>query len=408
MEKVGKDAVILRRGVEGPGIRDRVRRGVCSSRRGYISPYFVTNAETMEAVIEEPYILIHDKKISAVCRTWCRFWRSWCSRVPASWSSFFEDVDGEALATLVVNKLRGCSTCWPSRLPASVIAARRCSRISPCSPAGTSSPRRRAEAGKRHAGRSRARRQVVSTKDETTIVGGRGDEKMIKARIEQIKAEIERSTSDYDREKLQERLAKLAGGVAIIRVGAATETELKEKKHPVGGRTERNRAASRRDRPRWRGWPCQGPEGAPTRVKIGLRRQAERVFAFWARGLEIPVRRIGKTPGLDRAAIPPRWVPTGGKNGPLGLKVGPGESKGKCAQGGGYTTTGQGFPGALFPPRPPLVRANVFLTPGGSTQIFWGENPLCAIEGRGLPELFQKEGVALLEKEKFPGENSDV
>ncbi len=156
-----------------------------------------------------------------------------------------EDVEGDALTTLIVNKLRGTLTsAWPSRRPASATAARRCCRISPSSPAAPSSPPSWAielkEATVDMLGHAR---QVKVTKENTIIVDGAGEAEAIKDRVAQIRSQIETTTSDYDREKLQERLAKLAGGVAIIRVGAATETEMKEKKLRIEDALNATRAA---------------------------------------------------------------------------------------------------------------------------------------------------------------------
>jgi len=241
MEKVGKDGVITVE--EGQGIRLETEyvEGMMFDR-GYISPYFVTNAERMETVIDDPYILLTDKKISAVSDLLPILEK--VLQVSKNLVVVAEDVDGEALATLVVNKLRGTLNCLTLKAPgfgdrrkamledmgiltgATVITEERGRKLD----SATISDLGRA-------------RRVVSNKDETTIVEGKGEEKQIQARIRQIKAQIDETTSEYDKEKLQERLAKLAGGVAVIKVGAATEVELKEKKHRVEDALSATRAA---------------------------------------------------------------------------------------------------------------------------------------------------------------------
>ncbi len=211
--------------------------------RGYISAYFVTDPDTMEAVIEDAYILIHDKKISSaqdilpVLEKLVQIGRK--NLVIIS-----EDVDGEALATLVLNKLRGMINALAIKAPG--FGDRRKAMLQDIAVL-TGGQVITEEMGRKldsvqlsDLGRAG---KVVSSKDDTTIVDGKGDEKEIAGRVEQIKVEIDRSTSDYDKEKLQERLAKLSGGVAIIRVGAATEVELKEKKHRVEDALSATRAA---------------------------------------------------------------------------------------------------------------------------------------------------------------------
>jgi chaperonin GroEL len=242
MDKVGKDGVVTVEESKGLAFETEYVEGM-QFDRGYISPYFITNPETMEAVLSEPYVLIHDKKISAasdivpILERMIQVGRR--DLVVIS-----EDVDGEALATLVLNKLRGTFNCLAVKAPG--FGDRRKAMLQDIAilTGGnviTEEMGRKLEtvlvddlglAGK-----------VIATKDDTTIVGGGGKEEQIKGRINQIRAEIEASTSDYDKEKLQERLAKLAGGVAIIRVGAATEVELKEKKHRVEDALSCTRAA---------------------------------------------------------------------------------------------------------------------------------------------------------------------
>ena len=211
--------------------------------RGYISPYFVTDSETMEAVIENPYILIHDKKISSA-QDLVPILEKLVQIGQKNLVIIAEDIDGEALATLVLNKLRGMINALAIKAPG--FGDRRKAMLQDIAVL-TGGQVITEEMGRKlesvqisDLGRAA---KVVSTKDDTTVVDGQGEEAEIKGRVEQIKVEIERSTSDYDREKLQERLAKLAGGVAIIRVGAATEVELKEKKHRVEDALSATRAA---------------------------------------------------------------------------------------------------------------------------------------------------------------------
>jgi chaperonin GroEL len=211
--------------------------------RGYISPYFVTDADAMEAVIEEASILIHDKKISSA-QDLLPILEKMMQSGRRNLVVIAEDIDGEALATLVLNKLRGTINALAVKAPG--FGDRRKAMLQDIATLSggeviTEEMGRKLESVQlSDLGRAA---KVVSTKDSTTIVDGFGEEFKIKARVEQIKVEIDRSTSDYDREKLQERLAKLAGGVAIIRVGAATEVELKEKKHRVEDALSATRAA---------------------------------------------------------------------------------------------------------------------------------------------------------------------
>jgi len=232
MDKVGKDGVITVEESKGLEFETEYVEGM-QFDRGYISPYFITNPEVMESVIEEPYILIHDKKVSAA-QDLVPVLEKLVQRGARNLVIIAEDIDGEALATLVLNKLRGLLNCLAVKAPG--FGDRRKAMLRDIA-ALTGGHVITEEEGRKldsttieDLGRAD---KIISTKDDTTIVGGSGDASEIKGRMEQIKVEIEKSTSDYDREKLQERLAKLAGGVAIIRVGAATETELKEKKHRV-------------------------------------------------------------------------------------------------------------------------------------------------------------------------------
>jgi chaperonin GroEL len=242
MDKVGKDGVITVEESKGLEFETEYVEGM-QFDRGYISPYFVTDPENMEAVIEEPYLLIHDKKISAAADI-VPLLEKLVQIGKRELVVIAEDIDGEALATLVLNKLRGMLNVLAVKAPG--FGDRRKAMLQDIAvlTGGTVISE---EIGRKlesvtvndlgQAGK------VVATKDDTTVVEGKGDADRIKGRIEEIKVEIDRSTSDYDREKLQERLAKLSGGVAVIRVGAATETELKEKKHRVEDALSATRAA---------------------------------------------------------------------------------------------------------------------------------------------------------------------
>ncbi len=242
MDKVGKDGVITVEESKGLEFETEYVEGM-QFDRGYISPYFVTDPEQMEAVIEEPYVLIHDKKISAATDI-VPILEKLVQVGKRELVVIAEDIDGEALATLVLNKLRGMLNVVAVKAPG--FGDRRKAMLQDIAiltggTVITEELGRKLESvtindlGK--AGK------VVVNKEDTTIIEGSGKTERIKGRIEEIKVEIDRSTSDYDTEKLQERLAKLAGGVAVIGVGAATETELKEKKHRVEDALSATRAA---------------------------------------------------------------------------------------------------------------------------------------------------------------------
>ncbi|MFC1939856.1 chaperonin GroEL [Chloroflexota bacterium] len=241
MEKVGKDGVITVEESKGLRYETEYVEGM-QFDRGYISPYLITNAEKMEAVIEDPYILITDKKISAVSDLLPALEK--ILQVSKNLLIVAEDVDGEALATLVVNKLRGTLNILAVKAPG--FGDRRKAMLEDMAIL-TGGKLITEEVGRKldsvtveDLGRAR---RVTADKDNTTIVEGKGSEEELKARIKQIKAQIEETTSDFDREKLQERQAKLAGGVAVIKVGAATEVELKERKHRVEDALSATRAA---------------------------------------------------------------------------------------------------------------------------------------------------------------------
>ncbi len=241
MEKVGKDGVITVEESKGLLYETDYVEGM-EFDRGYISPYFITNAELMKTELEDPYILITDKKISAISDILPVLEK--VLQVSKNLVIIGEDLDGEALATLVVNKLRGTLNCLAVKAPG--FGDRRKAMLEDIAVL-TGGKVISEEIGRKLDSATiddlgRARR-VVADKDNTTIVEGKGSEGDIQARIKQIKAQVDETTSDYDKEKLQERLAKLAGGVAVIKVGGATEVELKEKKHRVEDALSATRAA---------------------------------------------------------------------------------------------------------------------------------------------------------------------
>jgi len=241
MDKVGKDGVITVEESNTFGLELELVEGMRLDK-GYISPYFVTDAERMEAVLEEPYILLANQKISAV-----KDLVPVLEKVSQSGKPLLiiaEDIDGDALATLVVNKLRG--TFKAAAIKAPGFGDRRKAMMQDIAIL-TGGQVISEEIGLKletvtldMLGRAR---KIVVTKDDTTVVEGGGDADDITGRVNQIKAEIDRSDSDYDSEKLQERLAKLAGGVGVVKVGAATEVELKEKKHRIEDAVQTARAA---------------------------------------------------------------------------------------------------------------------------------------------------------------------
>ena len=300
MDKVGKDGVITVEESKGLEFETEYVEGM-QLDRGYISPYFVTNAERMEAEISDPYILITDKKISSAQDI-----------VPALEKLvqigkrevviIAEDVDGEALATLVLNKLRGMVNALAIKAPG--FGDRRKAMLQDIAiltggQVITEEMGRKLESVKlEDLGRCD---KIVSTKDVTTIVGGAGSGQAIKGRIDQIRAEIENSTSDYDREKLQERLAKLAGGVAIIRVGAATEPELKEKKHRVEDALSATRAAV--EEGIVPGGGVALINAVPSLDKVVMEGDAATGVRILRRALEEPMRMIASNAGLDGSVV---------------------------------------------------------------------------------------------------------
>jgi chaperonin GroEL len=299
MEKVGKDGVITVEESKGLEFETEYTEGM-QIDRGYLSPYFVTNPERMEAELDDPFILITDKKISSIQDILPVLEKVAAARAPLM--IIAEDVDGEALATLVVNKLRGTLNVLAAKAPG--FGDRRKEMLRDIA-ALTGGQVISEEVGRRLDSATledlgRARR-VVSTKDDTTFIEGAGDTDAIKGRIEQIRTQIETTTSDFDREKLQERLAKLAGGVAVIKVGAATETELKEKKHRVEDALSATRAAVEEGIVPGGGVALINALDALDKVKA--EGDVQTGVNIFRRALEEPMRGIAGNAGKDGAVV---------------------------------------------------------------------------------------------------------
>ena len=295
MEKVGKDGVIT---VEESKSADTVLDVVEGMQfdRGYLSPYFVTDAERMEVVLEDALVLIHEKKISVM-----KDMLPLLEQVARSGKPFLiiaEDVEGEALATLVVNKLRG--TLHTCAVKAPGFGDRRKAMLEDIAiltggKAITEDLGIKLENIKlEDLGKAK---KVVVDKDNTTLVEGAGKSSAIEGRIKQIRSQIEETTSDYDREKLQERLAKLAGGVAVIKVGAATEVELKERKHRVEDALSATRAAVEEGIVPGGGVALINAMAALDAVK--LEGEAQTGVGILRRALEEPMRQIAINAGQD-------------------------------------------------------------------------------------------------------------
>jgi chaperonin GroEL len=306
MDKVGKDGVITVEESKTMQFEQEYVEGM-QFDRGYLSAYFITSAEQMQAVISEPYILINEKKISAA-QDIVPILEKLVQIGKRELVIIAEDIDGEALATLVLNKLRGMLNVLAVKAPG--FGDRRKAMLQDIAilTNGTviseETGRKLETVTLQDLGRAE---KVVSDKENTTIVGGKGAKSAIEGRIKEIRAEIDKSTSDYDKEKLQERLAKLSGGVAIIRVGAATETEMKEKKHRVedalsaaraaveegivpGGEISLINAATKLDKLLK---SADGTDNEETKVGINIVKKA----------LEAPIRKLAANAGQDGSVI---------------------------------------------------------------------------------------------------------
>lgn len=301
MDKVGKDGVVTVEESRGLEFETEYVEGM-QFDRGYISPYFVTNSENMESDIEEPYILIHDKKVSAA-QDIIPILEKLHQIGKRELVIIAEDIDGEALATMVVNKLRGAINVLGVKAPGFGDRRKAMLRDIAVLTGGTviseETGRKLDSVTVQDLGRAA---KVVSTKDDTVIVDGAGEEGAIAGRIEEIRREIDNSTSDYDREKLQERLAKLSGGVAVIRVGAATETELKEKKHRVEDALSATRAAVEEGIVPGGGVALINAVGSLDDVSMSISDENTGV-TIMRRALEMPMRKIAANAGEDGAVI---------------------------------------------------------------------------------------------------------
>jgi chaperonin GroEL len=300
MEKVGKDGVITVEEAKGTETGLEVVEGM-QFDRGYLSPYFVTNTETMEAELEDPYILIHDKKISAMKDLLPVLEK--VAQAGRSMLIIAEDLEGEALATLVVNKIRGTLRIAAVKAPG--FGDRRKAMLEDIAvlTGGTVISEERGfkleNATVSYLGTAK---KVVIDKDNTTIVEGAGKTEDIKQRINEIRAQIEKTTSDYDREKLQERLAKLSGGVAVLKIGASTEVEMKEKKARVEDALHATRAAVEEGIVPGGGVAfvrainvLDTLEGANPDQKIGIK--------LIQKALEEPLRQIVNNAGIDGSVV---------------------------------------------------------------------------------------------------------
>jgi len=305
MDKVGKDGVITVEESKSMQFEQEFVEGM-QFDRGYLSPYFITSTEQMQAVISDAYILINEKKISAA-QDIVPILEKLVQIGKRELVIIAEDIDGEALATLVLNKLRGMLNVLAVKAPG--FGDRRkamlhdIAKLTGGEVISEETGRKLETVTLQDLGRAE---KVVSDKENTTIVGGKGKKADIEGRIKEIRIEIDKSTSDYDKEKLQERLAKLSGGVAIIRVGAATETEMKEKKHRVedalsaaraaveegivpGGEISLINASSKLDKLA----KDQGDEAEEVRVGINIVKKA----------LEAPIRKLASNAGQDGSVI---------------------------------------------------------------------------------------------------------
>ncbi|MGZ6259757.1 MAG: chaperonin GroEL [Candidatus Limnocylindrales bacterium] len=299
MEKVGKDGVITVEEGQSLGLEKEYTEGM-QFDRGYISAYFVTNPDRMEAVLENPLILITDKKISSIQDLLPALEKGVAQGKPML--IIAEDVDGEALATLVVNKLRGTVSVLSVKAPGFGDRRKEMLRdIGILTGGNVISEELGRKLDSVTEGDFGKARRVVATKDDTTIIDGEGTPDSIKARMTQIKAQIEETTSDYDKEKLQERLAKLAGGVAVIKVGAATEVELKEKKHRIEDALSTTRAAVEEGLVPGGGVALL--QAIPALDKVKLVGDEAIGVNILRKALEAPIRQIAENAGQDASVV---------------------------------------------------------------------------------------------------------
>ena len=299
MEKVGKDGVITVDESKGLAYEVDYVDGM-QNDRGYISPYFVTNAERMETVLENAFVLVTDKKISAVADLLPLLEK--VLQVNKNIVIIGEDIEGEALATLVVNKLRGTLNVLAVKAPGFGDRRKEMLRdiaiLTGAQVVSEEVGRKLDSVTVEDLGKVE---RIVSKKDDTTFVGGGGDSAAIKGRIEQIKVQIEETTSDYDREKLQERLAKLSGGVAVIKAGAATEMELKEKKQRLEDALSATRAAVEEGIVPGGGTVLLRAAADLKKVKLPADEQTG--VDILRRALDVPIRIIADNSGAEGAVV---------------------------------------------------------------------------------------------------------
>ena len=317
IEKVGKDGVVNVEEGQTFGLELEFTEGM-QFDKGYLSPYMITDAERMEAVLEDPYILVANQKIGAVKDLLPVLEQVIQSGKPLLIVS--EDVEGEALATIVVNKLRGTFSAVAVKAPGFGDRRKRMLEdIAILTGAEVITEEMGLKLENTKLAQLGQARRVVITKDTTTIIDGAGESEGIKGRIKQLKSEIENTDSDFDREKLQERLAKLAGGVAVVKVGAATETEMKEKKHRVEDALQATRAALE--------------EGIVPGGGVALLNAAKAIKAdelegddrtgaqIVVRALEEPLRQLADNAGLEGSLVVDK-IRTGTKGHGLNVETG--------------------------------------------------------------------------------------
>jgi chaperonin GroEL len=299
IEKVGKDGVVNVEEGQTFGLELEFTEGM-QFDKGYLSPYMITDAERMEAVLDEPYILVANQKIGAVKDILPVLEQVIQAGRPLLIVA--EDVEGESLATIVVNKLRGTFTAVAVKAPGFGDRRKRMLEdIAVLTGAEVITEELGLKLENTKLSQLGKARKVVIDKDTTTIIDGAGDSDAIKARIKQLKAEIENTDSDFDREKLQERLAKLAGGVAVVKVGAATETEMKEKKHRVEDALQATRAALEEGIVPGGGVALLNAVKA---IKLDTFDGDERTGAsIIARALEEPIRQLAHNAGLEGSVV---------------------------------------------------------------------------------------------------------
>ncbi|MBA2647550.1 MAG: chaperonin GroEL [Pyrinomonadaceae bacterium] len=313
MERVGKDGVVTVEESKTMQTELDIVEGM-QFDRGYLSPYFVTNPDRMEAVLEEPLILLHEKKIAAM-----RDLLPLLEQVAQQGRTFLiiaEDVEGDALATLVVNRLRGTLKVCAVKAPA--FGDRRKAILEDLA-ALTGGRVITEDLGIKLESVTLddlgTAKRVIVDKDDTTVIEGAGDHKVIEGRVQAIRKQVEESTSDYDREKLQERLAKIAGGVAVIRVGAATETEMKEKKMRVEDAVNATRAAAQEGIVAGGGVALVRAAKALDKLDAGGDEDVRTGIRLLRRAMEEPLRRIAENAGVDGSIVIGKVEESKGKRG---------------------------------------------------------------------------------------------